>query len=295
MTELRPRQNGVHPSTQSRRAPFFFSMAVILFAANLPLIASSAIAAENPIEIESRSVTGQVSNPVAGVTEMLPYQQPIEEEGPSGIEGQYQLQLMQQDVMELRGLVEELSHELDRMRTIAEDRYLELDRRFQSLSQGMANAPAAQLTLNGDVPPAVGSGAGKIPAQGEKRLYETALELIRNKQYELAISQLLVVIEQYPDGTYAPNAYYWLGEVYAAKPDPQYEEARQALAQVITFFPDHRKVPDAAFKLGKVYNLMGDCERASDILNQVIEQQKGKSVAKLAETYLNDRVKCEQE
>ena len=71
----------------------------------------------------------------------------------------------------------------------------------------------------------------------EETLYDTALELIRNKQYELAVTQLRAVIDQYPNGRYTPNAYYWLGDVYIAMPQPQYEKARQALAQVIAFFP----------------------------------------------------------
>jgi TolA-binding protein len=98
------------------------------------------------------------------------------------------------------------------------------------------------------------------------------------------------MIAQYPDGSLAPNAYYWLGEVYAAKPQPDYEAARKALAQVITFFPEHRKVPDAGFKLGKVYHLMGDCVRAKELLERVMDQNPGKSVSKLAETYLRDNI-----
>ena len=98
-------------------------------------------------------------------------------------------------------------------------------------------------------PQITGSG---VSGQSEKALYDTSLELIRNRQYDLAITQLQAVITQYPDGNYAANAYYWLGEVHAAKPQPDYESARQSLVQVITFFPDNRKVPDAAFKLGKI-------------------------------------------
>ena len=85
-----------------------------------------------------------------------------------------------------------------------------------------------------------------------------------------------------------------MGEVYAAMPTPEYENARQAFVQVITFFPDHRKVPDAAFKLGKVHHLMGDCDKAKELLSKVVEQYQGKSVAKLASSYLRDgMVNCQ--
>jgi tol-pal system protein YbgF len=247
----------------------------------------------NPIVVESLS------------EEEKPFRAPIVEDQPiSGIENQYQVQILQQELLELRGLVEELDHELQLMKRRQEDRYLELDKRFEDFrkSAGRTTVPAAGGSLSGIETAGTGNEstssfdntkrAAQPGGDSEKSLYDTSLELIRNRQYELAIQQLNIVISKYPSGEYAPNAYYWLGEVYAAMPDPDYEMARQSLAQVISFFPEHRKVPDAAFKLGKVYNLMGDCARSRDILTQVIQQHQGKTVAKLAETYLREKVEC---
>jgi tol-pal system protein YbgF len=302
-------------------APFLFVVSLFslqltpVLAAESPITESQITESqiiESPIEAELLPFNenpaygpGDDESGISAVSEITPFQAPIEEGGDlsrgvvtpgmEGIEGQYQLQLLQSEVMELRGLLEELTFNFERMRGMQEDRYLELDKRFQSLSQGGVDTGGGSNVLRGTTDPNDGAGSIQAPGQDEKTLYETALELIRNRQYDLAITQLREVIAQYPDGTYAPNAYYWLGEVYAAKPEPDYEKARQALAQVISFFPDHRKVPDAAFKLGKVYNLMGDCERARDILNQVVEQHKGKSVSKLAESYLRDNVNCERQ
>ena len=292
MIDIRPwhrtSTSGAFQLFQAGGAPFLCLLSFLTLV-SLPLRA-----VQDAIQVESLSEESYFENTTAGaaaVFETIPYQAPVEEftEPPaSGIEGQYQLQLLQNEVMELRGLVEELSHQIERMQATQEDRYLELDGRFQDLRQEMGTGGSGSF---------VGSGSGISTSgsagQDEKTLYETALELIRNRQYELAITQLQAVIAQYPDGEYAPNAYYWLGEVYAAKPEPDYDNARKTLAQVITFFPEHRKVPDAMFKLGKVYHLIGDCSRATDLLNEVIEQQKGKSVAKLAETYLRDKVRCE--
>ena len=109
----------------------------------------------------------------------------------------------------------------------------------------------------------------------------------------MAITQLEALIGRFPDGEYTANAYYWLGQVQAAKTNPDFEKARQALAQVISYFPDHGKVPDAAYALGKVYYKLGDCERATDLLQQVIDQYSGKSAAKLAESYLRESVNCD--
>jgi len=247
----------------------------------------------NPIAVESLTMAAK------------PFIEPVIEESSPGMENVYQTQVLQQEVQELRGLVEELSHEIQQMKGRQADRYLELDRRFEDFRKqiGRRGLPGIEdpVSRNTDAARVPGGDGGtadrgdqpELSAANEKSLYDTALELIRSRQYDMAIVQLDTVISRYPEGQYAPNAYYWLGEVYAARPDPDYEMARQSLAQVISFFPDHRKVPDAAFKLGKVYHLMGDCVRAREILTQVIQQHQGTTVAKLAETYLRDKVACE--
>jgi tol-pal system protein YbgF len=240
---------------------------------SMPLFVS---AAQSPVPVESRE-------------SVVTYQPPIEEEVASGgMENQYQQQLLQQEVMELRGLVERLQHELSRLKSIQDDRYLELDARLQQV-----------LKANVQVPAPVAEDPGETAVSvidenlSEKDLYETTQILIRNRQYEMAITQLEALIDRFPDGEYTANTYYWLGQVQAAKTNPDFEKARQALAQVISYFPDHSKVPDAAYALGKVYYTLGDCERATDLLQQVMDQYPGKTAAKLAENYLRESVNCD--
>ena len=75
-------------------------------------------------------------------------------------------------------------------------------------------------------------------------------------------------------------------------PTPDYDKARQALSQVTTYFPKSNKVPDALYKLGKVYFLMGECKQSLDTLNKVVSDYQGRSVAKLAASFLHDNVHC---
>lgn len=240
---------------------------------SMPLFVS---AAQSPVPVESRE-------------SVVTYQPPIEEEVASGgMENQYQQQLLQQEVMELRGLVERLQHELSRLKSIQDDRYLELDARLQQVLKANVQVPEPVAEDPGETAVAVIDGN-----LSEKDLYETTQTLIRNRQYEMAITQLEALIERFPDGEYTANTYYWLGQVQAAKTNPDFEKARQALAQVISYFPDHSKVPDAAYALGKVYYTLGDCERATDLLQQVMDQYPGKTAAKLAENYLRESVNCD--
>ena len=263
-------------------------LVAVITAVGTPLFVS---AENSPVVVESRSSSVTYQPPVE-VPDQFPDSAPLE----GGVEGQYQLQLLQQEVMELRGKVEQLQYELDRQKSIQDDRYLELDARLQQLMQNPGPAASSEPVSQSEVPVDSARGSSEIPSTDtldEETLYDTTQLLIRNRQYDLAITQLESLIARFPDGQFTPNAYYWLGQVYAAKVNPDFEKARQALAQVISYFPDHPKVPDAAYALGKVYHTLGDCDRARDLLQQVVDQYPGKSAAKLAESYLRESVSCE--
>ena len=55
-------------------------------------------AADSPIQVESREV-GSIT-----------YRKPVEDTGVAGFEEQYQMQLLQQEVMQLRGVIEQLEY-----------------------------------------------------------------------------------------------------------------------------------------------------------------------------------------
>lgn len=267
-------------------------MTSTLFRASLFLSLMSSwtvVRAENqsPIIVETLDSV----NTLAPVLIETPQEQILEEvsERPrSGSELQYQMQILQEEVMALRGLVEQLSYQIQRHRGIQDDRYLELDRRLQNLGTVSLAGPPGQSS---DSVPSVDADT-ESEHQSEQALYNAGYTSIKERRFDDAIKQLKRVIEQYPDGEFTANAYYWIGEVHAAMPQPDLEQARQALVQVIDGFPGSNKVPDASFKLGKVYHLMGDCGRAKAFLQQVASVYAAKSAGQLAERYLTDQIDC---
>ena len=283
---------------------------VVVVLVMLGLLSLSPLSLSAPIVVESRSTAlkDRFREPVRedqARNEMVVETTPIEIE-PMAIEGDssslspidltYQMQVLQQEVMSLRGLVEQLGHDIQKSKSIQEDRYLELDRRLQnqSASHQAATAGADSGTGSADLAsaPELSPAIADEELKAEQSYYDEGLTSIRARDYDQAIASLRSVIEHYPTGVYAPNAYYWIGEVHAAKPDPDYEAARQALVQVIKSYPSSNKVPDAAFKLGKVYDLMGDCQRAKAALGDVATTYSTKSAGKLAERYLLDQIDC---
>ena len=101
----------------------------VLWAAVVTPLFVSAESRPSPIVVENRTVENRTA-PSGAVS----YRPPVEDEqAPTGIEEQYQMQLLQQEVMMLRGLVEQLQHEIGKLKAISDDRYLELDSRLQQV------------------------------------------------------------------------------------------------------------------------------------------------------------------
>ena len=195
----------------------------------------------------------------------------------------HRLQILQQEVQELRGLVEEQAFQLERLTRQQQQQYIDLDQRLMALrSQGPAatgagtsgpGAPAPSRPM----PPADGS------APPERQAYTTAFNLMKESRFEESTDAFNQLITDYPNGQYTPNAFYWLGELYLAM--DEVEQARQSFAQVLSLYPEHRKVADALYKLGVVHHRLNDNERSLQYLNRVIAEHPDSPAAGLARTY----------
>ena len=215
-----------------------------------------------------------------------------------------QIQTLQQEVAELRGLVEELSHQVNRLASDQQAQYRDLDGRIVALRGGAA-APVVEPTSGpplipsnpaqaapgtaaapavGANPGAAGTGAAATGAPGEREAYAAAFELMRARKFPEATAAFERFVQGYPNSGYTANSFYWLGELHLAQ--NAFEPARQAFTQVINLYPDSQKMPDALYKLGVVHHRIGDVTRAREFLNRVISQYPGAPAAALAQTYI---------
>lgn len=215
----------------------------------------------------------------------------------------YQLQLLQQEVMQLRGLVEEQAFKLRQVKEENMERYINLDRRLADFSK---NATAASASTRPAVPAAttrstsmpVPSTAGRSPAttsaqQGEKGLYDAAYGLVINKRFDEALEAFKRFLVDYPDGKYAPNSYYWMGELYQVIKPQDLDASRQAFAQLLNQYPAHSKAADAMYKLGKVHFLMGNKDKSRQWLDKVVATYSGStksSAADKARQFISDNL-----
>lgn len=194
----------------------------------------------------------------------------------------YQLQLLQQEVLQLRGMVEEQAHELKRLKQQRLDDYLDLDRRLSKVASGdLTGARTSAAESRTSTSGSTGTGA---TSEDELQEYKNAIDLVLRKQdYKNAVVALKAHLDKYPKGRYAANAQYWLGELYLK--DGELEESRQWFSRLMEEFPSHSKVPDAKYKLGRVYDMLGDKVTAKRMLEEVVASKT--SASNLARDYLD--------
>ena len=224
-------------------------------------------------------------------------------------ESRYDLmQGLRDEVRLLRGMVEELKHELQQVKQRQLDDYLDIDRRLGSQSLADDNAYSDDQS---------GSSSAVTPLYGEPSLQEGSVELSADEavampadglvvlaaddgtvktDYEAASNKLLkgrdidgaaaalqLHLDKYPASPYTANAHYWLGEIYLLQ--RRDELARQSFTTIVEQYPNHPKVMDSNFKLGKIYFQLDQTKLARRYLEKAAASSGG--VASKAQSYLD--------
>ncbi len=215
---------------------------------------------------------------------------------------------LQNEVTQLRGLVEQQAFEIENLKKAQRDRYVDLDSRIARLEGGSPQAslpvapqpgavqplpepplapgqltaepetPAA-ATLPASVPPPM---AGSAPGSGsEKTAYDDAFAALRDGRYADSARRFAAFLEQYPDGEFADNAIYWLGESYYVTQN--YRIALDTFRDLLKRFPDSSKAPDALLKLGYCHYELREWAEAEAALSDVVRRYPDTTVARLAQ------------
>ena len=195
----------------------------------------------------------------------------------------YRIQVLQQDLKDLRGTIEEQSYLIKRLERSQKEQYLDLDSRLVQLGGAELEGRISQTEDKESSEEALPLLGESPEFDNEREAYQYAFDLMRNRQYQESLGSFEKIIVGFPNGQYTPNAFYWIGELYLAQGDN--EKSRQSFIQVISLYPDHQKVPDAMYKLGVVYFALGDNQSALKYLGQVQQEYPNSSAAGLAARY----------
>ena len=253
----------------------------ILFGMSFAVAANLAVAAEPAPVIEINSGTTTTSSANSSLSDQLvSLERKLDARNRAQVNVQQQLDELQNEVNELRGITElhtyQLSQVLDRQREL----YQELDRRVSEALKP-ANQPPATVA-------APSAGTGQINYSNnltENEAYDRAVNMVlKDKRYEQAIPEFEAFNQRYPNSSYAANAHYWLGQLLFNK--GELGKARQEFNAVVNNYPDSSKRSDAMLKLAMVEQKENSPGKAIAIYNKLIAEYPNSSAAKLAQPRL---------
>ncbi|MEQ8813154.1 MAG: tol-pal system protein YbgF [Thalassobaculum sp.] len=191
------------------------------------------------------------------------------------------VQLLETQIRNLTGRVEELGYKLDRANTQIEKVQADTDLRLQALEGGApsssapapSSVPAPDQTL-GSAPRALGqlsqseaaqagSGAPSPAPQQQAALtngsvqqqYEDAFNMLVKHDYDRAEQAFTAFVKANPQDPLAGNAQYWLGETYYVR--QRYQDAAVAFLEGYQKYPKSPKAADNLLKLGMALAQVG--------------------------------------
>lgn len=122
-----------------------------------------------------------------------------------------------------------------------------------------------------------------VPSK-EQAAFNQAYALLVKQQYDESTAAFNNFLKVYPSSSLAPDAHYWLGDLYLASGQP--DNASDQYKTVINV-SNASKRPDAMVKLGTILLAYGDNPNADKLFNEVIQQYPGTSAATSAKGRLN--------
>lgn len=222
-----------------------------------------------------------------------------------------QLELLRQELKQLRGQIEVLGNNIEGAAKRQRDMYVDLDSRLRRLEQAGAApsaavpsgaatpaatgpavpgaAPAASAAASTSTPaptapaaPAAPAATAPAPAAdgADVRAYETAQNQRRIGNYRGAIVAFQSFISQYPKSELAPRAQYWIGDSYFNLRDFKSAIANQQ--KLIGSYPDSATVPDALLNIASSQMELGDAATARKTMDGLVARYPASEAAEKA-------------
>ena len=178
------------------------------------------------------------------------------------------IEVLEEEIRDLRNILEENSILVDRSLELQQQRYLDLDARILEISKIYSAKPSS-----------VDEDAQYIDTE-EKELFKSALILFEESRFAEALEIFSQIIITFPDGSFTADAYFWSGELFLAQ--EMFEDAKLSFKNVVDNFYQHSRTPDSLFKLGEIYRIEGDVERSIEFYDKVKEDFPDSGASQLA-------------
>lgn len=216
------------------------------------------------------------------------------------------LEQLKLEVNELRGQIEIQTYNIEQLQQKQRDLYTDVDSRLQRMEKGSYNSDSASLqsesgtdkpveqqpdntaaeklptvAVNNKVP----SSQDSVDSVKSQADYQRAFRLLKESNYEQALTAFKQYLKDHPESSYSDNAQYWLGETNFVM--QKYDNAINEYQALLNSYPNSQKASQAMLKIGYSYAELGNNSDAEKTLNEVKSQYPGTTAARLA----NDRLR----
>ena len=207
-----------------------------------------------------------------------------------------QVNQLKSEMQALRSQVEELQQQNRQLQESSKAQYLDTDNRLNRLESGApaAAAPGPQASAKPsppppavkDTPPSVHGDPGLLAQSGDERAaYDAAFNQLKAGQYVESARLFQEFLAAHPNGTYTPNALYWLGESYYVTQN--YQLAQEQFQALLDRYPTHDTAAGALLKVGLAQFGLKQVDAAERTLADVANRYPGTDAARTAADRLN--------
>ena len=126
-------------------------------------------------------------------------------------------------------------------------------------------------------------------AGSEREVYKAAFELLKDRRYGEAQAAFRDLLARYPEGQYADNARYWLAESSYTSRD--YPAALMEFEALVGQYPRSPKVPGALLKIGYIQYEQQNWPAARASMEGLVERFPETTEARLAKSRLERMTK----
>jgi len=162
----------------------------------------------------------------------------------------------------------------------------EISDKLSKLQQKVTELDNAIRTMQAPPAPPGGAAATSAPPAGvsAEGLYNGAMRDMRGGNYDLALSQFKNYIAWFGATDDAPNAQYYIGEIYYNQ--SQYDDAVAAFDAVLAL-PKNPKTLDAHFMKGRALARLGKKADAGKEFRAIVSASPNSEIARRAQTELH--------
>ena len=202
-----------------------------------------------------------------------PTQQPVQNEGPSTDQLQTELDAIKSENMNLKDENSSLLMTNKELAKKVSD--------LEAANAALASAPKTTTSVRTtkiESKPAPGKSSPE-----EIRAYESAVSVVRSKNYQSAISDLENLLNSGIKDDYADNCHYWIGESKFQLRD--FSSAIQHFQQVQNYRYSEKR-DDAQLMIAQSYERLGDRQKARDAYQKLVDMYPTSEYVKRARAKL---------